>query len=142
MNLAMTGSERESFLAELHVGIVAINDPERAPVAAPVWYSYQPGGTLRFVTARTSLKANLINRSGRITLIAQTETAPYKYVAVQGSATIIGEAKEPERRALAHRYLGEELGNLYMEATADADDVVVEIVPEVWRTTDFAKALE
>jgi len=142
MNLAMTRDERESFLAELHVGIVAIADPGQAPVAAPVWFSYEPGGTLRFVTARASVKAKLIERSGRLTLIAQTETPPYKYVAVQGAATIVGTAEDSERRELAHRYLGEEFGDLYMDATADADDVIVEVVPTRWRTTDFSKMLD
>ena len=103
--------------------------------------SYEPGGTLRFVTARASVKADLIQRSGRLTLIAQTETLPYKYVAVQGPAAIVGRAEEAERRTLAHRYLGEKFGALYMDATADADDVVVEVIPERWRSTDFSKML-
>ena len=95
----------ETFLGELHVGVVAVDDPDQAPLATPVWFSYQPGGTVRFVTARASVKANRIQRAGRLTLVAQTEAAPYKYVAVQGSATVVGPAEETERRALAHRYL-------------------------------------
>ena len=137
----MTPEERERFLAALHVGIVAVDEPGRAPLAVPVWFSYEPGGTLRFVTARASVKADLIQRSGRLTLIAQTETLPYKYVAVQGPAAIVGRAEEAERRTLAHRYLGEKFGALYMDATADADDVVVEVIPERWRSTDFSKML-
>jgi len=143
MNLAMTRDERESFLADLHVGVVAVDDPDpdRAPLVAPVWISYEPGGNVRFVTARSSVKADLIGRIGRLTILVQTESPPYKYVTVQGSATVVGRAGEAERRALAHRYLGEEIGSAYMDVTADADDVVVEVVPEIWRTTDFSKML-
>ncbi len=141
MSLAMTREEREAFLTELHVGVVAIDDPGGAPLAAPVWFSYEPGGTIRFVTGRTSIKASLVERAGRFTLIAQTETAPYKYVAVQGPAAILGKPEEAERRALARRYLGDELGDLYLDATADADDVVIEMVPATWRTTDFLKMM-
>ncbi len=31
----------------------------RAPLIVPIWYSYEPGGELRVVTARTSRKAQL-----------------------------------------------------------------------------------
>jgi nitroimidazol reductase NimA-like FMN-containing flavoprotein (pyridoxamine 5'-phosphate oxidase superfamily) len=143
MSLAMTRDERESFLADLHIGVVAIDDPDpdRAPLVAPVWISYEPGGNVRFVTARVSVKTDLIERIGRLTILVQTESPPYKYVAVEGSAAVVGQADETERRALAHRYLGEEIGDAYMVVTADADDVVVEVVPEIWRTTDFSKML-
>lgn len=139
MTLAMTRSERESFLAGLHVAIVAIEEPDRSPLVTPVWYSYEPGGAVRFVTAGQSHKADLVARSGRLSLIAQSEQLPYRYVAVQGSARVLGTAGEAERRALAHRYLGTEFGDAYMNATADAVDVVVELVPDTWRTVDFSK---
>ena len=46
-----------------------------------------------------------------------------------------------ERRALAHRYLGEEIGDLYFQSTAatEASMVTVRIQPEHWLSTDFAK---
>jgi len=141
MTLAMTRSEREAFLAGLHVAIVAIEEPGTSPLVTPVWYSYQPGGAIRFVTGRQSHKADLVARSGRMSLIAQTQQLPYKYVAVQGSARMLGTAGEAERSALAHRYLGPEFGDAYMEATADADDIVVELVPDTWRTVDFSKMM-
>jgi len=137
----MSRSERESFLAGLHVAIVAIEEPGRSPLVTPVWYSYEPGGAIRFVTGRQSHKAELVARSGRLSLIAQTQQLPYRYVAVQGSARVLGAAGEAERRALAHRYLGPEFGDAYMEATAGADDVVVELIPDTWRTVDFSKMM-
>jgi nitroimidazol reductase NimA-like FMN-containing flavoprotein (pyridoxamine 5'-phosphate oxidase superfamily) len=141
MTLAMTRRERESFLAGLHVAIVAVEEPGRSPLVTPVWYSYEPGGAIRFVTARQSHKADLVARSHRLSLIAQTQELPYKYVAVQGSARVLGTAGEAERRALAHRYLGPEFGDAYMEAAAEADDVVVELIPDTWRTVDFSKMM-
>jgi hypothetical protein len=138
--LWMTRSEREAFLAGLHVGIVAVEEPGRSPMVTPVWYSYLPGGTVRFVTGRATRKNMLIGEAGRISLIAQSEEVPYKYVAVEGPVSIVGPAELSERRALAHRYLGHEVGEAYLEATADADDVIVELTPELWRTTDFSKS--
>jgi hypothetical protein len=42
---------------------------------------------------------------------------------------------------VAHRYLGPEIGDLYLEATeADADgSCVIRMTPESWLSTDFAK---
>ena len=43
--MSMSKSEREDFLAQVHVGILAIAGDEGAgPLAVPIWYSYQPGG--------------------------------------------------------------------------------------------------
>jgi len=52
-NTVMTRAEREAFLAGVHVGVLAIADPARGPLAVPIWYDYAPGGELRFVTGQT-----------------------------------------------------------------------------------------
>ena len=57
--MSMTTDEKEVFLAGLHVGILALNEPGRGPLAVPVWYDYEPGGELWFVTGKDSRKARL-----------------------------------------------------------------------------------
>jgi nitroimidazol reductase NimA-like FMN-containing flavoprotein (pyridoxamine 5'-phosphate oxidase superfamily) len=76
MSLAMTRKEREAFLADVHVGIIAIREEGRGPLTVPVWYSYDPGGELRLITGRTSRKGQLLERARRFSLCAQTETPP------------------------------------------------------------------
>jgi len=39
----MTPQEREAFLADVHVGVLAIEEPGRGPLALPVWYVYRDG---------------------------------------------------------------------------------------------------
>ena len=39
----MSRDEREAFLADLHVGILAIDEPGRGPMAMPIWYIYKDG---------------------------------------------------------------------------------------------------
>src|SRR5262245_28020587 len=85
----MTMEEREVFLSELHVGIVSIPAEGRGPLTVPVWYTYEPGGELRFITSRTSRKGRLLQRAGRFSLCAQTETRPYKYVSVEGPIIVM-----------------------------------------------------
>jgi nitroimidazol reductase NimA-like FMN-containing flavoprotein (pyridoxamine 5'-phosphate oxidase superfamily) len=142
MSLAMTKSEREAFLAGLHVGIVAIGEPGRAPLAVPIWYVYEPGGELWFVTDRDSRKGRLLEKAGRVSLVAQTEAPPYRYVSVEGPLVAIEPSdRERHRRPLAHRYLGRELGEQYLQATDGeaSASVVVRMRPERWLTVDYGK---
>ena len=141
MTLAMTRQERESFLSDVHVAILSIAEAGRGPLAVPVWYAYERG-EIRFVTARTSRKGRLLERAGRVSLCAQTETSPYKYVSVEGPIVAIEPADlERDRRPLARRYLGAEGGDAYVTETRDAyaDNVLVRVRPERWLTVDYSK---
>ena len=145
VSLAMTKQERETFLADLHVGIISIPDEGRGPLTVPIWYSYEPGSELRVVTARTSRKAQLLQHARRFSVCVQTETPPYKYVSVEGPVVAIEPADlERDRRPLAHRYLGAQRGDRYIEATrgepAYVGNVLVRMLPERWLTVDYAKA--
>jgi nitroimidazol reductase NimA-like FMN-containing flavoprotein (pyridoxamine 5'-phosphate oxidase superfamily) len=141
MALTMTKEEREAFLADVHVGVISVAEDGRGPLTVPVWYFYEPGGEVRIITARTSRKGKLLERAGRFSLCAQTETPPYKYVSVEGPIVAIeGADLERDRRSLARRYLGAELGDWYIESTRDVvGNVLVRMRPERWLTVDYAK---
>ncbi|HWF17031.1 MAG TPA: pyridoxamine 5'-phosphate oxidase family protein [Acidimicrobiales bacterium] len=142
MTIAMTPQERETFLAGVHVGVLSVDDPGRAPLAVPVWYSYEPGGTVDVITDRNSLKANRLRAAGRFSLCAQTEVPPYGYVSVEGPIIDTVDPVEPAAlRTMAYRYLGPEFGELYLEATKDdaPNSVLFRLAPERWRTADFTK---
>jgi nitroimidazol reductase NimA-like FMN-containing flavoprotein (pyridoxamine 5'-phosphate oxidase superfamily) len=140
----MTKAEREEFLAGLHVGIISIAEPGRGPLTVPIWYDYKPGGELWILTEASSRKGRLLKQVERFTLCAQTEQPPYKYVSVEGPITSITSSElERDERPMAHRYLGAEFGNQYIEATggttARANNVLVKMRPERWLTVDYAK---
>ena len=144
MSLAMTRTEREKFLADLHVGIISIAEEGRGPLTVPIWYDYEPGGELWIVTDRTSRKGRLLEKASRFSLCAQTEEPPYQYVSVEGSIVRMEPADlERDTRPMAHRYLGAELGDRYVEATADerkaGESTVVRMRPERWLTVDYSK---
>ena len=144
MSLAMTKREREEFLAAVHVGVISIPERGRGPLTVPIWYAYERGGHLSIVTDKDSRKGRLLEAAPRFSLCAQTESPPYKYVSVEGPIASI-EAADLERdlRPLAHRYLGPDLGDRYVEATgaesARSTSVVVRMRPERWLTVDYAK---
>ena len=120
--LAMTQSEREQFLSDLHVGVLGIERPDGPPLTVPVWYIYEPGGELWFLTSLDSVKGRLLQQSMRFSLCAQSESLPYKYVSVEGTATISPADKELHSRPMAHRYLGVKGGDSYVESGADGDE--------------------
>jgi nitroimidazol reductase NimA-like FMN-containing flavoprotein (pyridoxamine 5'-phosphate oxidase superfamily) len=143
MSQNMTKTERETFLADLHVGVISIAEKDRGPLTAPIWYDYEPGGDLWILTGRDSRKGRLLLDVGRFSLVAQTETPPYKYVSVEGPITSIDKPDlERDERPMAHRYLGQEFGDGYIEATrgdGDSDNILVKMRPERWLTIDYAK---
>ncbi len=140
MSVNMSRAEREAFLAEVHVGVLAIAaGPGRGPLVTPVWYSYQPGGRVSVSTGGGSSKARAIAAAGRFSLCAQDEAPPYKYVTVEGPA-VIEPTSLVERTAIARRYLGHEGGDAFIAANPGVDDVMIQMTPEHWQSADFGKA--
>lgn len=135
----MSSDEREQYLAGLHVGVIAVERPDRAPLSVPIWYGYEPGGDVTVGTTEGSVKEKLIRAAGRFSITAQDEQPPYKYVTAEGDVTEIGPADEAEMRAIAIRYLGEEAGNQFADETADESMVVIRMRPQRWLSTDYSK---
>ena len=42
----MTREEREGYLADLNIGVLAINEPGLTPLIVPIWCDYSPGENL------------------------------------------------------------------------------------------------
>jgi PPOX class probable F420-dependent enzyme len=131
--MSMSQFEREQFLAELHVGVLAVAAGDGAgPLTIPIWYSYEPGGVVSLTTTPGTRKARAIEAAGRFSLCAQDEQPPYQYVTVEGPA-VIESATRAERLAIAQRYLGPEQGEAFVgEQDAVTDSVVIRMTPEHW----------
>jgi nitroimidazol reductase NimA-like FMN-containing flavoprotein (pyridoxamine 5'-phosphate oxidase superfamily) len=141
-DLKMTRAEREAFLAETHVAMLAIESEGRGPFLVPVWYWFKPGGDVYIVTGGDSRKLDLVRRSGRASLCVQTESMPYKYVSIEGAITEAG-APDFDRdvREVAIRYLGEPMGEAYLAATEEMHKTakLLRLKPERWNTADFSR---
>ncbi|WP_017594458.1 pyridoxamine 5'-phosphate oxidase family protein [Nocardiopsis potens] len=139
----MSRDQREAFLSEVRVGVLGVDDPrgDSAPLLAPVWYLYEPGGEITVQTGRDSVKARLIGAARRFSLCVQDETAPYRYVSAEGPVTAWTDPADPDaREAMALRYLGPDEAARYLEATKEQldGDVTVRMRPQRWRAADFA----
>jgi len=138
----MTESERQEFLAGLHVGVLGIERADGPPLVVPVWYSYEPGGDVVVLTSAMSIKGRLAATAGRASLCAQQEELPYKYVSVEGSVSIEDLDAEASRAAtepMAIRYLGEEMGRGYAASSVGPDDMLIRLRPDRWFSADYAK---
>ncbi|MCH2337827.1 MAG: pyridoxamine 5-phosphate oxidase, partial [Pseudomonadales bacterium] len=101
---------------------------------------YQPGGELWFLTGPDSRKGKLLDLDIRVSLVAQTEDPPYKYVSVEGPIVAIEPSSDKDLLPMAIRYLGTDSGRQYAESNAGGGGVVVRIIPERWLTVDYAKS--
>ena len=140
MPLNMSRAEREEFLAGVHVGVLSVASGDGAgPLAVPVWYTYQPGGTVNVSTGRGTRKARAIVAAGRFSLCAQDEQPPYRYVSVEGPV-LIEDATDAERLELARRYLGTESGDAFLAANPGGTQVMIRMTPERWLSADYGRA--
>lgn len=139
----MSESERQEFLAGLHIGVLGIERSDGPPLVVPVWYSYERGGDVVVLTSATSVKGRLATSAGRASLCVQREELPYKYVSVDGPVEIEALDADASRAAIepmAVRYLGEEMGRGYAENSVGPDDILIRLRPERWYSVDYAKA--
>jgi len=140
MSAAMSQVEREAFLADVHVGVLAIARPTRGPLNVPIWYDYTPGGELWFITAADSRKGQLLRLGTRVSLCAQSEVAPYQYVSIEGPVVAIAPALvDAHLRPMARRYLGVAQGDRYAANSTDGESALVRVRPERWLSVDYRK---
>ena len=142
-SISMSRDEREAFVADVHIGVLSVADPGRGPLTVPIWYAYEPGGEVSFLTGTGTRKADLLRKAGRASLCVQIETAPYAYVTVEGPVSVSDSFDPEERKSTAERYLGPDFGAIHLAATEQeaADNVTVRLRPERWLTVDYSKQL-
>lgn len=134
----LSPAEREAFLAEVRVAVVAIAVPGRGPLTVPLWYAYTPGGDIGLWMDGDSHKIKCLRRQGRLSLCVQDTARPYRYVSVEGPVTHIAPIDWTlELEPLVARYLGTTEAANYLAAfggpTGVEGDVYVRVQAAHWR---------
>ena len=143
MSLRMTKTEREQFLREPRIGVVGIDQSGRAPRVVPIWYHFDPAVGVSILSNESSRKSVLLREAGCFSLCVQDDTSlAYRHVSVQGPIIDI-RACELERdfRPLAHRYLGLERGDAFVDESAIGARLIFTMRPEHWVTADYRGSL-
>nr|WP_042197349.1 pyridoxamine 5'-phosphate oxidase family protein [Kibdelosporangium sp. MJ126-NF4] len=136
----MTAEERMAFLAEAHVGVLAVTRDGRAPLAVPVWYDYEPGGDVLIWIERGTIKDKLVTAAGTFSFAVHTETIPYKYVTAEGP--VIANDVPPSREQalrIVGRYLSADEATAYVDQALGEHSVLVRMRPEKWLSNDQSK---
>ncbi|KOV95519.1 pyridoxamine 5'-phosphate oxidase [Streptomyces sp. NRRL B-1140] len=142
-SVVMTREEREAFLSEIHIGVLAVERPGRAPLAVPLWYDYTPGGDVLILVNKDSLKFGLIRQAGRLTLVVQREEWPYAYVSVEGP--VVNDEDEVPTDEVAmnvvRRYLDEPDARSYVDQALTPERArLIRMRPDKWLSNDQTKA--
>lgn len=142
MPAPMTREERTAFLAGVHVGVLTIDEPGRGPLSVPVWYLYEPGGDIVFVTRPEARKARLLVVGARVAFLVQSEELPPKYVTIQGRVVSAAPADiARDVKPVVRKYLGAEVGDAYVDSTRPdgTNEIAVRIRPGRWYSRDFGR---
>lgn len=140
LNPTMTKDEREAFLADVHVAVLSVAEEGRGPCSVPVWYRYTPGEAVRITVPPEARKTPLLRKAGRASLVVQVETAPNKYVSVEGPVEVLEAPVAEDQRIIAERYLGKKRADRYLASMPGLEhELLVLLHPERWWSVDFSK---
>ncbi|GGX59275.1 pyridoxamine 5'-phosphate oxidase family protein [Streptomyces minutiscleroticus] len=140
--MALTREEREQFLAEPHVGALAVAAEEgRAPLSVPIWYHYEPGGELWILTGRDSRKARLIGDAGRFTMMADRVEPTIRYVCAEGPVVGVAPGTREDHLRLASRYLPAGKAEAFVDYAERelGPQVVIRMRPQHWVGSDLGR---
>lgn len=138
--MALNRAEREAFLAEPHIAALAVTAEDgRAPLTVPIWYQYEPDGTVWIMTGKTSRKNVLISAAGRFSLMVERLEPTIRYVSVEGPVTGTEPATIERLREISARYLPAEKVDGYVDFAwkNHGEQVVVRMRPERWLSSDL-----
>jgi PPOX class probable F420-dependent enzyme len=124
----VTEAEREAFLQEANVAILASAGPRGGAHAVPIWYLYEDGVFL-MSTGRGSQKHRDLGRDPNVTLVVDRRTLPYYALMVRGTVEIGPALDEATRRRIAGRYLDERQLEAYMARALDGDSISLRLRP-------------
>ena len=124
----MSEQEREEFLKEANVAVLATVGGGGRAHAAPIWYLYEDGVFI-MSTGRGSQKHRNVEAQPEITLVVDRRSLPYYAVMARGRAEIGPRLADEERRRMAVRYLGEELARAYLESVSGEEPVTIRLRP-------------
>lgn len=121
-------SRQEDLFAEPNVAILATVDRRGRPHAVPIWYLYEDG-TFIISTGRGSQKHRNVENNADVALVIDRRELPYYSVTARGPAEIGPPLNDEQRMRMAVRYLGEDLGKRYYDATAGNDSITIRLKP-------------
>ena len=136
--MPLSEKEIEEFLRQPNIAVLATVGADGQPHTVPTWYEYDDGEIV-FMTGLRTRKYRDIQANDRVSICVDTKTAPYKAVVVHGRARTEEGTDEERSRRIAVAYLGEALGNSYVDSLGGERVVIVRVRPEHIISWDYGR---
>lgn len=120
----LSAAER-AFLEKPFVGIVTTLHPDGSPQSTVVWVDVDDEGP-SINTAHGRVKPRNLVRDPRISLVVVDPSDPYRWVKINGNATLVDEGAEEHIDRLSLKYTG---NPVYASHSPDEPRVTVRITP-------------
>ncbi|PKB78296.1 MAG: hypothetical protein BZY88_19190 [SAR202 cluster bacterium Io17-Chloro-G9] len=120
--------EIEEHLAEVRIGHLVTLRANGRPHVAPVWFHWTGGenqGRATVMAGEGAVKVRNVGRNPQVALSVATEGRPYKYVVLEGEASLTKVDLAAEVRSICVRYDGPERGAEFAQELLDRGDMVL-----------------
>ena len=123
--MATLSEQQQEFLENPYVGVVTTLRPDGSPHSTVVWVDAEDG-EVSFNTALGRVKPTNLERDPRLSLVVVDPNDTYKWVAVEGRASLATDGADAHIDRLAKKYLGKDE---YPWRQPDQQRVAVKIDP-------------
>jgi len=103
-DVELSAVERE-FLQNPYVGIVTTLHPDGSPQSTVVWVDVDDEGP-SINTAYGRVKPRNLEKDGRISLVVVDPSDAYRWVKINGNATLVAEGADAQIDRLSKKYTG------------------------------------
>jgi PPOX class probable F420-dependent enzyme len=129
----VTPEERKKFLEEHRLAVLGVEREGKPPHLTPVYYAFDGDQIIVSIT-KSRVKARLIERAGRVTLLVLDESFPFDYVAVMGAARLEEKGAVETMARIGEKMYGRPIGDdvwPQLEERAQREGrIVLRITPE------------
>ena len=102
------------------------------PHCAPIWIALDETGDILFNTGSKTVKGKNLARTGRAAICVQDDTAPFSFVSIEGTVTLVHDLAEVGLWAtiIGGRYMGDERSEEFGARNAVEGELLVGLRPE------------
>ncbi len=135
----LTDNELDTFLEEAPIATLCTHNSNGTIHAAPIWFKYDKG-ELHFGTQDDARRIINIKKNPDVTIVVDSDQAPYKGVVIYGKARLDYDGVIPKRVTIFEKYMptvnAEKLANAL---AALRKPVIIHVKPSRKTSYDYAK---
>ncbi len=100
----LTEQELETFLEQSPLATLCTHNKDGTIHATPIWFKYE-GGQIMFGTQQDSRRVKNIKQNPDVTVVVDTDQAPYKGIVIYGKAELDYNDVIPKRVSIFEKYM-------------------------------------